>query len=170
MRRCHGLTVARSRHRFDATGLFVSFTCTKAVLDVWQRARWPANQQVHWRALIWLARNSDERTREVVRSQTRLAQELCVSERHVRRVISYWRTLGVLRTLQHGGGRAKKAARYRFQLDRLEGLATPDMLRGPELNGSTPDIHKGPELISGTPDMDECPESLTRKGISHVRS
>ncbi len=100
-----------------------------------------AADSLQWLLLLWLARNTDDKTLTVIRSQTRLAEELNVTDRSVRTWERFWRERGVLHVIEHGGGRNRKPARYRIDLDNLRiyamranERATPETPWLPELS------------------------------------
>lgn len=99
----------------------MSFRAVYAVADAWHAARWPAGFE--WRLLMLLARNTDNETLTVIRSQDRLGKELGVSGRHVRTHLKAWRDRGVLHIIEHGGGTGRKPAKYAINLDALKVVA-----------------------------------------------
>lgn len=99
----------------------MSFRSVYAVCDAWHAARWPAG--LEWRLLMLLARQTDDKSLTVIRSGALLGSELGVSDRHVRTHLKYWRSRGVLHTVEHGGGTDRKPAKYRLDLDALRVVA-----------------------------------------------
>ena len=75
---------------------------------------------MRWKILLWLIRHADDKSLTVARSQERLAAELCGSARHIRRSIAFWRSVGVLRVSDRGGGLARRPSRYVMDLPALE--------------------------------------------------
>ena len=55
-------------------------------------------------------------TLTVIRPQARLSAELRLSTRQIRTHLKKWRDRGVLRVLEHGGGKARKPAKYQIDL------------------------------------------------------
>jgi hypothetical protein len=99
----------------------VSFRSVYAVTDAWRESGWP--EGLRWRLLLWVARNLDDKSLTLLRSQQRLAEELRVTDRYVRTVMSYWKHADVLVCVQRGGGKTRKPALYRLNLDALELVA-----------------------------------------------
>lgn len=145
----------------------MSYRTMQAVVDAWQRGCRLRADRRDWLLLLWLARNTDDKTLTVIRSQDRISQEIDLSERSQRTYLKFWRDLSVLQVIEHGGGRARKPARYRFDLDALrvysmrsEERATAAAHGLPELEANsatrksrtagvaepTPAVHTPPEL------------------------
>lgn len=145
----------------------MSFRAVYAVVDAWQKVTRLRSETIAWPLLIWMARNADDKTLTIIRSQARLAEELGTTDRTVRKGVAWWQKPGVLWVIEHGGGRARKPARYRIDLDNLkvyamrcqdrttaEAQALPELgassaTRKPKTSGvgnHSPEVHALPEL------------------------
>ncbi len=150
----------------------MSFRAVYEVVDAWQKVTRLRSETIAWRLLIWMARNTDDSTLTIIRSQARLAEELGTTDRTVRSGVASWERLGILRVIEHGGGRARKPARYRIDLANLtvyamrcHERATAEAHALPELSGSittrksrtsgvggpSSEVHRLPELDIDAP-------------------
>ena len=98
----------------------MSYRACYAVISAWQRVHKLRASVGEWTLLLWLCRQTDDKTLTVIRSQDRLGEELGVSGRQIRTYMKVWKSRGVLRVLEHGGGHGRKPAKYAIDLTALE--------------------------------------------------